>query len=753
MQHAFESPLAGRDDFWLNIQDLRQDLVSRANALVFIAAGATAILGIAGLPGSLSLLSLSLGAVALSIAVWIASERNSPITRHLLVWGMAALLVLSIGLFDTPWLPWLSFPLIFCAAIFISGADIVITVLLLVYTIALSAGAARQYPLAAMLVVLPLGLGLARLAISTLYTSLRTAWTSQRQADHLLAEARERQAELSSALKSLELATYQLETANRNLFIARRQTEEARRTKEQFAASISHELRTPLNVILGFSEMMFVSPEVYGEMAWPTSLRQDVYQIYRSSRHLLAMIDDVLELSRFELAKFALNREPTALEPLLNSAVEIVSGLFRDRPIRLETAVEPNLPIVEIDRTRIRQVIINLLTNARNYAKAGVVRLSAVATNGEAIISISDTGPGIAASKLPYIFDAFYQVDTSLRREQGGAGLGLAISKRFVEAHEGRIWVESQEGVGTTVCFSLPIPDIGTPTLYPLETQAREPAGHDAKPRVAVIDPDPAVAALLSRYLENFEVVQADSMQELTQSCNDHPARLVIRNVPPGRWLRPPLDSTPAHESTCLNPSLGRSDNDSDNPLPSARGNHGELPDDTPLIECSLPSRAWIARDLPIRGCLTKPITSEQLYREIERIGHVRDILIVDDDRGFAQLVERMLMASRQTYQVRVAFDGQEGLESARQRRPELIFLDLAMPVMDGFQVLAALGEDEALCQVPVVLLTVTSYAEDALMKYGSNLLVTRPTGLRLAELLRYLQAVAGAVEPGVPHL
>jgi CheY-like chemotaxis protein len=167
-----------------------------------------------------------------------------------------------------------------------------------------------------------------------------------------------------------------------------------------------------------------------------------------------------------------------------------------------------------------------------------------------------------------------------------------------------------------------------------------------------------------------------------------------------------------------------------------------------PIIECSLPSREWVASDLAVTACLTKPVTAQQLLAEIEKLGDVHKILVVDDDRGFCQLVERMLEASGRGFEVQRAYDGADGLLMMRAGRPDLVLLDLIMPGTDGFQVLEEMRRDPALLGIPVVLLTVTGYAEDALMQRGSQVVVHRPDGLRLAEVLRCLRALIGVLEP-----
>lgn len=158
---------------------------------------------------------------------------------------------------------------------------------------------------------------------------------------------------------------------------ARRHADEARRAKNEFVAKITHELRTPLNVILGFSEMMHLSPEIYAPTTWSPLLRRDVAQVYRNSRYLLEMIDDVLSLSAFDVVEFGLNREPAAIEPLLLDSVDYARSLFNAKPVTVECRVEAGLPSVALDRTRIRQVLINLINNAQRFTDFGVVCLSA----------------------------------------------------------------------------------------------------------------------------------------------------------------------------------------------------------------------------------------------------------------------------------------------------------------------------------------------------------------------------------------
>ncbi len=697
-----------------NLEDLRRQLTARLALLVVGASSLALWLSLPREPFPLMVFGLLAALLGLGLGVWALVGTHPTLARHLLVWGLIAGLLAAMWLFWDPWLPFLGLLLAFVSAMLAPGGELAIAGMTVGMTAWLVRSGLRTYPLAGLFAALALGVALAWLATRTLYTALQWAWNMQQRADQLLEAVRDRQAELSRALKSVELANIIQRRMQQELVVARREAEEARRMKEQFAANISHELRTPLNLILGFSELMYLSPEVYGDLRWPSTLRRDVYQIYRSSRHLLEMIDDILDLSRFEIVGFTLSKELTALEPLLRGTVEIAQDLFRGRPIRLEVEIEPDLPLLEMDRTRIRQVLLNLLSNAQRFTEAGTVRLEAKRAGDEVMISVSDTGPGIPADQLPHVFDEFYQVDRSLRRAHGGAGLGLAICKRFVQAHDGRIWAESEVGRGSTFYFSLPIPDHYLPVSHLHVEHPVEVSWPEARSRILVVDPDPAVAALVRRHVEEYDVVQVDQADQLAEKVMIHHPRAVICNVPPGSLCGP------------------------DRAL--------SLP--VPIIECSLPSREWVASDLAVTACLTKPVTAQQLLAEIEKLGDVHKILVVDDDRGFCQLVERMLEASGRGFEVQRAYDGTDGLLMMRAGQPDLVLLDLIMPGTDGFQVLEEMRRDPALLGIPVVLLTVTGYAEDALMQRGSQVVVHRPDGLRLAEVLRCLRALIGVLEP-----
>jgi len=557
-------------------------------------------------------------------------------------------------------------------------------------------------------------------------TFLDWAWKSQQEAIRLLGELRGRQEELNRTLAALTEASRRLQRTGHELAIARLRAEEARQLKEQFAANISHELRTPLNLIVGFSEMMYFSPHVYGDMPWPSTLRRDVHQIYQSSRQLLDLVDDVLDLARIDSSGMPVRRERSDLGEVLREAVSTIGDLIRGRDLELRLEVPESLPALNIDRTRIRQVLLNLLNNAARFTEQGAITVSAQVTKTEVIVSVADTGIGIPPDELARVFDEFHQVDMSLRRRREGSGLGLAISKRFVELHDGRIWAESTLGKGSTFRFSLPLPghelSVGR-LVAPRRVSMRQEESTELS--LVVVDRDQAVSAAIRRSLPNYRVLPADTVTHGARLVNEwHPRSLLI-NVPP--------EDKAQAEALQQAPTL--------------------VPPGVPVITCSVPSQTWLATRAGVWDCLTKPVTREQLLDVLHEIGEVRDVLIADDDRGFAQMVSRFLQAANGEYRVRSAYDGAEALAEVRAMRPDVILLDLIMPLMDGFQFLEELHADPALCDIPVVVVTATSYGEDLVTRRGSAITVYRQKGFSIGESLKYLRAMLDLTEPDyAPH-
>jgi len=530
------------------------------------------------------------------------------------------------------------------------------------------------------------------------------------QANDLLEDARTRRADVVQMLKSLETAYQTQHRLQTQLIYARQQAEELRSLKERFASNISHELRTPLNIILGFTEIMHLTPEVYGNITFPPKLQRDIYQIHRNSRHLLEMIDDVLDLSYIEISQFSLSFEPTDLKQFLDDTVEMVSHLFQDTSVEFVVNVADPLPHIEIDRTRIRQVIINLLNNAHRFTPSGSVTFSVVRREKDVLFEIADTGLGIPEDKMHLIFEEFYQVDYSLSRAHGGAGLGLAITKRFVEAHHGQLHVTSEEGKGSVFTFTLPMPNnqrrdrLDFPLSPTLKTEKQESLW-------LVVDADPHVITLIARHSQGHRLIQIENDSLIHAAILQHSPQGIIINQPADRAL-------PSHFS---NISI-------------------------PIIMCSLPSTTQMVRHLGVDACLAKPVRPNQITDQFQRYPQLATVLVVDDDIGVVQLVQRSIETQYPHIRVLRAYSGQQALEMMRLTRPDLVLLDLVMPDISGFEVIADMRNDPELDCISIILLTATKYIySDEETRAGMQ--VHQNGGLRPMDVLKLIDTVITTME------
>lgn len=548
-----------------------------------------------------------------------------------------------------------------------------------------------------------------------LHVALAWVWTGYESARYNEKTAREQQAELRRVLKALDEATYRIERTNYMLAVARDQAEEARQLKQQFAQTISHELRTPLNLIVGFTELMLQSPEYYGSQLPPAYLR-DLSTVHRNASHLQALVSDVLDLARIETAHMSLL--PAEVEPatLLEETVATARSLVEARGLALYAEVESNLPQLWVDPIRIRQVLFNLLNNAARFTEKGSVSVRVYRQAEKVIFAVTDTGIGIAPKDLSRLFQEFHQLDGGTRRRHGGAGLGLAISKRFVEMHGGRIWVESQVGRGSTFYFELPVnrTDLAeVPDNYFTQPRHTSPKSSDER-ILLLITRSPSAAALLARYLIGYRtVVVNDLHQGQFTSQQLIPQAVVIDTA------CQPLTLTDLEE-------LGQ----------SWHLSH------IPFIAYSLSDEKLLRRRLAVNGYLVKPISRDSLWDMLRQFGeNVDTVLVIDDDRDFVRLLTRMLDSPIRRYQVISAYNGHEGLAMLDAREPDLVLLDLALPDIDGFNIVERIRSNPKWQYLPIV----TVSAQDEMNQLGrlsGTISVSKAAGIMPGELITWLHNI-----------
>ncbi len=231
------------------------------------------------------------------------------------------------------------------------------------------------------------------------------------------------------------------------------QLEAASHHKSDFLANTSHELRTPMNAILGYTELILDG--IYGEV--PSKIRDVLVRVQSNGRHLLSLINNVLDLSKIEAGQLTLSVEEYSMKEIVHTVVTATEGLAAEKNLVLKVAIPDNFPRAEGDERRIVQVLMNLVGNAIKFTEAGEIAVRAAASDAAIEVSVADTGPGIPPSEHERIFEEFRQVDNSSTRQKGGTGLGLSISKKIIEMHGGRIWVELELGRGSVFRFTLPL--------------------------------------------------------------------------------------------------------------------------------------------------------------------------------------------------------------------------------------------------------------------------------------------------------
>jgi len=545
-------------------------------------------------------------------------------------------------------------------------------------------------------------------------------WTEDHyaQARRLLEDTQRSRVGTDEALESLRQANRQLALSNERIATLRRIAEDAERAKNAFVANVSHEFRTPLNMIIGLVEIMVESPELYA-VALSPRMREDLNVVHRNCRHLASMINDVLDLTRARAGRMTLKREPVRLQEIVETSVTVVQPLLRQKHLALQLKIQDDLPEVYCDRTRIQQVILNLLSNAARYTEEGGITIEVAQQDQRVLVSVTDTGPGIAPHDVDHIFEPFSQSRSGLLQEKSGSGLGLSISQQFIRLHGGRLWLESQLEAGTSFYFTLPL---STPMEHLMAPghqirndwiwreqafRAGRPSDDSAlvKPRVIIYDEAQSLYPELLRLSDNVQFVETSTPQEAVSKVQRTPAHAIIINstTPSAAWslVEKIRDAAPR----------------------------------TPILGCAVPRTAERAISAGALGHLVKPITRVDLEAAIQAVDRpVRRLLAVDDDLDFLKLLTRMVWVCDRTIEVATASSGAEALDELRGRPPDLLLLDIAMPEIDGWQVLESMKADPQIPEAPTFLVSAQDPAQQpATSKF---LLATMDEGLPLSKLL-----------------
>ena len=466
-----------------------------------------------------------------------------------------------------------------------------------------------------------------------------------------------------------------LDEQNNALHEANARIQEATRLKSQFLATMSHELRTPMNSIIGFTRIVLRRSENLEDRQ-----RENLEKVQLSADHLLNLINDILDLSKIEAGRIDIEPSTFNIKKLILNCCATVGPTLGKPGVALDHTINDNIEDLHTDEARVRQIVINLLSNALKFTDEGAVTINATQDENALTLAISDTGIGIPQDQLETIFEEFRQVDGSNTRRHEGTGLGLAITKRLVQLLGGTMSVTSVVGKGSTFTFTIP-------TRYgtPLSTDASVPSQPDASASgraiIVSIDDDPNIAVLIRQELEddNYQVISALNADEGIDLVKKHkPVAITLDILMPGK------DGWQTISQLKSNPETR----------------------DIPIIVVSAIENRSLGFSMGVHDYLVKPFTREDLITALGRIlpEGINDVLVVEDEAVANKLLCEMLSLSN--IEARTAYNGREALDRIAEQQPDLIFLDLMMPIMDGFEVIQHLQKNDAWKTIPVIVVT-----------------------------------------------
>lgn len=460
--------------------------------------------------------------------------------------------------------------------------------------------------------------------------------------------------------------------------------------KSEFLANMSHELRTPLNSIIGFSEVLL--EKTFGDL----NEKQMRYasNIHTSGKHLLELINDILDLSKIEARKIELKYEKIPLKETLSECQTLVKSMASKKNISLEFEVEELPFIISVDPVRFKQIMYNLLSNAIKFTPdGGIVNVDATHVNGMLQISVKDTGVGIAKKHQEKIFEEFYQVDSSYSKKYEGTGLGLPLTKKLVELHGGKIWMESELEKGSTFSFTIPQRLEEGISEAPAVEAIPAPVKEEGKPTILVVEDEKQASELLTIYLEEagYQVICAfDGMEAIEKAKELKPSLITLDVILPKKGGFEVLQELKS--------------------LPETK--------DIPVIIISIVQNEELGLSLGAAAYLIKPIDKKELIHTLGDFSFTTkvkekpvNILVVDDNPKDVELLTSIL--EPEGFGIIKAYGGKEGIELAIERYPDAIILDLLMPDVSGFEVVHRLKGDPRAKDIPIFLYTIKDLSEE----------------------------------------
>lgn len=542
-------------------------------------------------------------------------------------------------------------------------------------------------------------------------------------------------------IRDRKQAEAQLQLSSERISLANAELARAARLKDEFLAGMSHELRTPLNAVLGLSEALL--EEVYGNL---TPLQRNSLQtIEKSGQHLLALINDILDLSKIESGKMELDLTPVSVRSLCESSIAFIKQQANHKQIKLSYQIDETLTGLQADERRLRQALINLLSNAVKFTPDhGCVTLQVSADRQREIVefSIVDTGIGIAREHMDRLFQPFVQLDSSLSRRYDGTGLGLALVRRIMELHGGSIALDSEVGKGSRFTIVLP-----WQPLTDLTAETAADSGLSALPtpdieRALIVEDSETAADQLSRYLTEVGIqitVHPYGNGAVEAAIRHQPDVILLDILLPDQTGWEVLTALKAHPAT-------RS---------------------IPVVVVSVIEARSHGLNLGAAAYLLKPVTRQQLQHTITQVVAVAQsvprtalvlidtppvvpplILLAEDNE--ANITTTTLYLQAHGLQVEVARNGLEAIQMADEYRPNLVLMDIQMPEIDGLEAIRRIRSDTKLRQVPIIALTALAMPgdRDRCLAAGANEYMTKPVSLK--QLLTLISTYVSVSRTGV---
>jgi signal transduction histidine kinase/CheY-like chemotaxis protein/putative methionine-R-sulfoxide reductase with GAF domain len=468
---------------------------------------------------------------------------------------------------------------------------------------------------------------------------------------------------------------------------ARAAAEQANKAKSAFLANMSHELRTPLNAIIGFTRIV----RRKAEGALPDRQIENLDKVLASSEHLLGLINTVLDIAKIEAGRMDVIPANFSVSTLMDQCANLATPLLRPN-VTLEKQLDESLGIVHSDQDKIKQIVINLLSNAAKFTQRGKIVLSLEKKDEEIMsISVTDSGIGISEEALGRVFEEFQQADTSTTRQYGGTGLGLAISRNLARLLGGDLTVASELGEGSTFTLTLPI-KYGMKPAHPSDRKSALVQNADSQPRadaslkrILVIDDDPDAVYLLQESLDQneFNVIGARTGHDGLRMAREQRPEAILLDI-----LMPETDGWQVLNDLKENPATTN----------------------IPVILLTIVDKKALGFRLGAAAYLLKPLNPTNVLDTLRRVIGERGqpqthVLVVDDDPNAAEMLCQIL--TEPDFELTIAGDGEAGLQAVEAQRPDVVLLDLMMPKLDGFGVIERIRANPELRSIPIIVISV----------------------------------------------